>query len=316
VKQHLLRLRSISFLRLGIITFCLTLVISYLSLHKLIFVSKNIMFEGENMYRFAQRVRNDLINRFDAQPFTCTTKDNTLLHGLLVKRQNPIATLLLCHGYKCCKELTAGYVDMFPTCNIVMFDFRAHGENKKTITTVGCHEHKDILAVTKWLKEKEPDLYTIPFVILGVSMGGAAALSAMKHNLTLCDALIIDSSFSNLKTVLHNTFIRKSGLPTFPFLTIMEKMFNYLGACNLETMKPLESVKKIKQPLLLIHSCIDKIVPVQESLLMYAQAAKTGAKLWIAPECKHGWLHKKYPELYKKKINKFLKKRVFKTNVS
>lgn len=264
----------------------------------------------ENMYVFAERIRTDLIKRLDAKPFTCQTKDGVSITGLVIKRKNPVGTLLLCHGYRCCKELSAGYVEMFPDYNAVLFDFRAHGENKKSITTIGCHEHKDVLAISKWIKTHEPDLYAVPFVILGVSMGGAAALKALEHNPTLCNALIADSSFSSLKSVLYNTFAAKSGLPSFPFLPIMETMFNYLGACNLDAMKPLEAVKKIKLPLLLIHSCIDKIVPVQESLLMYAQAAKTGAKLWIAPECKHGWLHKKYPDLYKKKVSKFLAKRI------
>jgi alpha-beta hydrolase superfamily lysophospholipase len=189
-----------------------------------------------------------------------------------------------------------------------MFDFRAHGENKKTVTTIGCHEHKDVLAVAKWIKENKPKLAKVPVIILGVSMGGAAALRAAEKNQTICDALVIDSAFSSLKSVLYNTFASKSGLPNFPFLPIMETMFNYIGACTVAAMKPLESVKKIKKPLLLIHACIDNVVPVQESLLMYAQAAKTGAKLWIAPECKHGWLHKKYPNLYIKKVGKFLRK--------
>jgi len=302
--------RSLSFFRLFVIASSITLVIAYLSLHKLIFISKNIMMGKENMYVVAKRVRQDLIDRLGAKSFTCKTKDKISLNGLVIKRKNPVATVLICHGYRCCKELGAGYIDMFPNYNIVLFDFRAHGENKKSITTIGCHEHKDIETVSSWLREHEPELYTVPFVILGVSMGGAAALRAVEHNSNACDALIIDSSFSSLKSVLYNTFATKSGLPTFPFLPIMEKMFNYLGSCNLDAMKPLESVKKIKQPLLLIHSCIDKVVPVQESLLMYAQAAKTGAKLWIAPECKHGWLHRKYPDLYKKKVSKFLSKRL------
>ena len=121
-------------------------------------------------------------------------------------------------------------------------------------------------------------------------------------------SLIIDSSFANLKRILYNTFVLRSGLPTYPFFTIMEKMFNYLGSCNAELMNPVDSIKKIKKPLLIIHSCIDSFVPVQESLLMYAQATK--AKLWITPACKHGWIHKEYPNLYKKKVGKFLRRKI------
>jgi fermentation-respiration switch protein FrsA (DUF1100 family) len=268
------------------------------------------MMQGERMCTMAKRVRDGLIKNLNAKTFVCKTKDNVSISGLYIERENPIGTIILCHGYRCCKELTAGYIDMFPEFNTVMFDFRAHGENKKGVTTIGCVEHKDVLAVIDWLKKNQPQLTKVPTVILGVSMGGAASLRAAENNPTLCDAIIVDSSFSSLQSVIENTFANKSGLPNFPFLPIMTTMFNFICNCEVAEMKPLESIKKIKQPLMLIHSCIDTLVPVQESLLMYAQAAKTGAKLWIAPQCKHGWLHKKYPELYKKKVFKFLKKRI------
>lgn len=262
------------------------------------------------MLLLAKEIRHDLFSRHKTHSFVCTSEDNVNLHGLFIERANPRTTLLLCHGYQCCKELNAGYIDMFPDDNIITFDFRAHGENKRSITTIGCHEYKDVIAVAKWFQEAMPMYQDRPLVILGISMGGAAALKAVYHEPALCKALIIDSSFASLKSVLYHAFVNKSGLPTFPFLPIMEKMFNFVGSCNINTMKPIDCIQSIQQPIMLIHSCIDHLVPVQESLLMYAQAEKMGAKLWIGPECPHGWLHKKYPELYKKKINSFLRKQV------
>lgn len=308
------RWKGKKFLQLFTIVSCIVVVISYLSLHKLVFISKNMRIGKEKLIVFAQRVREKLIRELDAKPFICEAEDHTTLHGLVIEREKPRATLLLCHGYRCCKELTAAYVDMFSDCNTVLFDFRAHGENRRTITTIGCHEYKDVLAVTNWLKKQKPKLFEVPFLILGISMGGASALKATEKDPSICDGLIVDSSFSNLKSILYHAFTNKSGLPTFPFLYIMEKMFNYLGSCNIDSMIPLKAVEKLNKPLMLIHSCVDRLIPVQESLLMYAQAAKTGAKLWIAPQCKHGWLHKKYPELYKRKIYKFMEKNIFAQN--
>ena len=304
--------RSFSFFRVTLLALGITIVISYISLRKLVYIGDDLRMGKEKLSAFSKRTRDRLIEKHGAKKFTCQTEDNVSLSGLIIEREKPVGTLLLCHGYRCCKELTSGYVDLFPEYNTVLFDFRAHGENKKSLTTIGCHEHKDVYAVVKWLKKNKPELTNIPFVILGVSMGGASALKATERDPNLCDGLIVDSSFSNLKSVFYHAFVNKSGLPTFPFLYIMEKMFNYLGACNIDAMKPLEAVKKFDKPLLLIHSCIDHLVPVQESLLMYAHGVKTGAKLWIAPECKHGWLHKKYPGLYRKKIIKFIQKRVLK----
>ncbi|MCK4517703.1 alpha/beta hydrolase [Candidatus Babeliales bacterium] len=306
-----IRTRTFTFFRIGLITITIVFVVSYISLRKILYIDKDIQLEGKNMLVLAKQIRKNLIEKLHAKHFTCTTKDKKKLNGLFIERKNAKATLLLCHGYQCCKEVNLGYINMFPNCNAITFDFRSHGENKHGITTIGCHEYKDVIAVAQWFKETHSEQKNKPFVIIGVSMGGAAALKAIKDEPMLCDALIIDSSYSSLKSIIHNTFVQKSGLPTFPFLPIMEKMWNYLGSCDINAMKPLDCVKTIKQPLMLIHSCVDSIVPVQESLLMYAQATNAGVKLWIGPECPHGWLHEKFPGIYKKKVESFLRKRIF-----
>jgi uncharacterized protein len=310
--KRITKRRSASFFRLFLIVSAIVLIISYISMRKLLYISKDLMMGKERLDVCAKRIREKMINEDHARTFECTTEDNITLHGLIVEHPKAKATILLCHGYQCCKELTAGYIKLFPNYNFVMFDFRAHGENKRTITTIGCHEYKDVLAVGHWIKQNKPNLG--PLIILGVSMGGASALKAVEVEPTLCDALIVDSAFSSLESALYHAFVNKSGLPTFPFLPIMKKMFNYAGSCDVSAMTPLDSIKNIKQPLLIIHSCVDRLVPVQESLLMYAQGAQQ-AKLWIAPKCKHGWLHKKYPDLYKKKVISFLEKRVLKTSI-
>lgn len=274
------------------------------------FIRNDLIIGGKQLSLVAKKMRQYLIKHHNAKEFYFKTNDRFKLSGMFIERKNPTATLLLCHGYQCCKELMTGYIHLFPTYNALIFDFRAHGQSEGIITTAGCHEYKDVLAAVNWFKKNKPQLSKIPLVILGVSMGGAAALKATEFDQSLGDGFIIDSSFSSMNSILYNTFAYKSGLPTFPFLYIMKKMLNYFGKCDINTMKPVDSITKIKKPLLLIHSCVDSLVPVQESLLMYAQVAKTGAKLWIGPKCKHGWLHKKHPKPYKKKINKFIKKYV------
>lgn len=302
------RLKSFSFLCIFLVVCAVVVLISYISLRQLIIIDDSLMIGTKKQSSVAEKIRCKIIEKYAAQPFQCKTEDGIKIAGLYIERKEAEATLLICHGYRCCKELTAEFIKLFPRYNIVLFDFRSHGENKPGITTIGCHEYKDVLAVTQWIHANRPLLARAPLVILGISMGGAAMLHALHRNPNLCNALIIDSSFSCLKTVLYNTFTRKSGLPTFPFFHIMSAMFNYLGSCDLCTMNPVDAIARTKRPILIIHSCIDEVVPVQESLLIYSQANKAGTKLWIAPKAKHGWLHKIYPQQYKKKVEKFLSK--------
>ena len=266
------------------------------------------MMEGEKMSLLAKRARSDLLKNHYATPISFTTSDGKSLSGIFIKRNNPKGSVILCHGYQCCKELMVHYIPLLPDHNLLLFDFRGHGENKRSFTSFGCHEYKDIIAASDWLKAYRPETNKIPLIVLGVSMGGAATLKAAELHPDLCDALIIDSSFSSLRSVIETAFGKKSGLPNFPFLYIIGKMFNYYGSCNLDSLTPSKSIKQIKKPLMLIHSCVDPLVPGEEALQMYARAEKTNAKLWVGPKCKHGWLHKEHPELYKKKITNFLKK--------
>ena len=203
------------------------------------------------------------------------------------------------------------YLKMFPSYNILMFDFRTHGQSEGRYRTLGCHEYKDVIAAADFLKAKtkvnDSGPKRLPLFILGHSMGGSTVLKAFEYEPNLCDGLILDSSFSNLQDVVYNTFRLKSGLPTWPFVFVVEKMVNFLASCDLSKMRPIDVVKKIKKPIFFMHSCVDKVVPPNDSLLMYAQCASEKKKLWIGPKCQHGDLRKECFDIYKGKVRKFLK---------
>lgn len=154
--RRIIRRRGISFLRLFLIALVLVVIISYISLCKLVIVNDDkISFEGKKLSVASKLLREQIIKKYNAKRFTCNSKENISLAGLFIERENPVGTALLCHGFRCCKELMYGYIDLLPNYNIVMFDFRSHGENKKALTTIGCHEYKDVVTVVHWIKKKQ-----------------------------------------------------------------------------------------------------------------------------------------------------------------
>jgi fermentation-respiration switch protein FrsA (DUF1100 family) len=124
----------------------------------------------------------------------------------------------------------------------------------------------------------------------------------------MCDALIVDSTFSDLRKALERGFSLKSGLPHTPFFTVVVAMFKYFGACEIEAMNTAEAVEKVTIPIMFIHSCNDSFLKPSNCMRLYEHAGSKIAKLWIGPKCRHGWLHSYYTDLYKKKVLKFLKK--------
>lgn len=281
--------------------------ISYQLLHTITFAADRVI-HGKKTSELAEEIRSELIKRPDTTQVSFISTDNITLSALLIQRPNPKANLLLCHGYRGNKELMYSYIDMFPEYNILMFDFRAHGQSGGSITSIGYHESKDVIAGAKYLREQTATQSStqLPLIVLGVSMGGAAAVKAAELDPGLADAIIIDSSYASLSSIALKGFTKKAHLPQYPFYPIVTWMFRYLAQCDVTKMLPEKSVRSITVPIFFIHSCDDSYISPSCAIKLYANAQNKKSKIWIGPPCRHGLLRNYYSELYKKKIIKFL----------
>lgn len=267
---------------------------------------------GQDRTPFIEKTQRQLKATHHAEDVSFKADDGSRLVGLWIKRQHPQATLVLCHGFRGCKEMMHLYADLFPAFNLLMFDFRAHGDSEPGYISFGYHEYKDVIAATRWARERaQAELHAVfrlPVIVLGISMGGAAALMAAEADHELCDALIVDSSFADLAQTLAGVLGKKAQLPQYPFLPILKQMLNFFGSCDVDMVKPIKSVHAIDKPILFIHSCLDAMTAPDATLALYAASRNKASKLWMAPSGKHGFIHHEHPEKYTKKIIKFLKK--------
>ncbi len=285
--------------------------ISYYALRSLTFASDNV-FHGKKQSDLVQEIRTELLKRTDVAQVSFKNADNMNISGLLFKRPNAQVNVVLCHGYKSAKELMYAYIDLFPEWNMLLFDFRACGQSDGTMTTIGCLEYKDVVAAVQFMREQMTNVNTkqLPMVVLGISMGAASVLKAAEFEPGLADVFIIDSSFARLDTTVIKAFSVKSSLPRYPFFPIIKRMFQYLAGCDIHSMNPAESVKSITNPIFFIHSCGDQFISPKNAIKLYANAKNKNSKIWIAPHCRHGWLHSYCSELYKKKVSQFLRKNI------
>lgn len=282
------------------------LAISYYTISQFTFVGDRVIY-GKKQSAIAAEIRQELLQRKDVERVTFKTSDGLNLVGFLFKRPQAKANLILSHGYRGSKEFMYGYLDIFSEFNILMFDFRAHGESAGAVISLGCHEYKDVIAAVQFMQEKTKLDQPLPLILLGISMGGAASLKAAEMESDVCNALIIDSTFAELRTIFTKGFSIRTGLPYYPFLPVIKTMFHHFANCDIQHMSPLESVKKIKQPILFIHSCNDTFIRPENSLQLYTNALHNRTKIWIGPKCRHGWLHTYYADLYKRKVFKFFR---------
>jgi len=83
--------------------------------------------------------------------------------------------------------------------NLVLFDFRNHGQSGEASTTQGVREAGDLRAVIDWLESAKGPRR---IAVLGVSMGGASALNEADRDERV-DALIIESTHATLANAIQ-----------------------------------------------------------------------------------------------------------------
>ncbi|MBU4269817.1 lysophospholipase [Candidatus Dependentiae bacterium] len=291
----------------------LILIISFFAFKKLVSPYDLKLKNGKRLSVVAAQIKEDLFKKYDITQVNFNTQDGIRLSGYFVKRKWASGNLILAHGYQSCKEMVSSIIDLFPNYNILMFDFRGHGKSEGRFRTLGCLEYKDIFAAVDFLNDTSASRgffsRNLPVFILGISMGGAVAIEALKRRPDLCNALVIDSAYANLTDVISRSFKAKSGLPSIPFAYVVKKMVNFAADCDIDGVNVIEGINNIKQPILFIHACKDKIVDIKDSIDMYS-CANEKSKILITPVCEHGYICSTFSDLYSKKINKFLKKSV------
>src|SRR3990172_2398269 len=100
--------------------------------------------------------------------------------GILVKKPDARATILICHGFMC-NKFDMGFLRplLFNRFNVLMFDFRAHGEHIEPhhCCTFGKDEALDVAGAISYIRSRD-DLKELPLIAYGFSMGAVAAIQA------------------------------------------------------------------------------------------------------------------------------------------
>lgn len=114
--------------------------------------------------------------------FTIKTKNNppaTIAGWYLPAKADAKGTIFLCHPYHLGKRNMVWWDWLRDRgWNLVMFDFRCFGESSRAwpyVSTLGYYENWDVRAAVDFAESKHA---ARPFVVFGISMGGAIGLKA------------------------------------------------------------------------------------------------------------------------------------------
>jgi alpha-beta hydrolase superfamily lysophospholipase len=194
------------------------------------------------------------------------------------------ATIILAHGLLERKESMKHLVPWLHEAgyNVMLLDFRGHGESDQQPTTVGREEVMDLQAALDWL---EAEGVGDRVGGLGMSMGAVALVNTAAQDERL-DALVLDSMFASWD---DTDFAADYRLPPDWLVP---------GVPN-----PEELLSDIHLPVFVIHGTADILTELGHAHRVYA-AANEPKELWIN-DSGHAWSSMTYPEVYRQKVLDF-----------
>jgi hypothetical protein len=173
-----------------------------------------------------------------------------MFHGFAGNREQnmPEATELLKKGY-----------------NVLLIDFRAHGNSDGEVTTAGLREAEDVKLCYEYLQNKgEKNI-----ILYGSSMGAATISSCLAtYRNVKPSKVVLNMPFENYK-MLTESFFRRSKYPKTPTFTMLTFWSSVINTEWLFDNKPSEFVKSIECPVLLQWGVYDEWVSLNSTSAIF-----------------------------------------------
>ena len=237
--------------------------------------------------------------------YTVTSYDGYVLHAQFLPNPDRSSKyIIISHGYSDNRFGALKYAKMYLDLgfNVIVYDLRGHGLNEQTFCTYTARERKDLLAMIQDSRQRWPDMTF--FGLHGESLGAATSIAVLEEKPPV-DFVVADCGFSEIASVLRNG-MQAMHLPGFltGIMSIGAKIrFGY----SYEDMKPIDSLKDNRIPILFIHGGSDSFVLPENSEKMN-EATPGYAELHLIPNVDHAMSVISEPEQYRKIVSAFLEK--------
>ena len=227
-----------------------------------------------------------------------------MIQGWFIPGSKGSGAVVLMHGVR------ASRLDMLERArwlsaacySVLLFDFQAHGESSGQHVTFGYLESKDARAAVEFLRANTPGE---KIGVLGVSLGGAAALLATPQ--LNADAMVLEMVYPTIDQAVGDRLAMRLGnwsRSLTPLLTWQMKVRSGISARDL---RPIDHVNTMRMPKLFIAGAEDRHTTLGESRELFA-AASEPKELWVVSGAKHQDLNAFARTEYEQRVLAFLAK--------
>ncbi len=236
-----------------------------------------------------------------ARELVIESPSGSRLAAWLATRPERPATIILLHPVRANRLAMAGRAEFLWAAgfNVLLFDFQAHGESPGRRITFGHLEARDARAALALVREQLPDK---PVGVLGVSLGGAAAL--LGDGPLDADAIVLEAVYSSVEQAVFNRVEMRLG-PAAHLLApaLLVQLRPRLGIAPAE-LRPIERIGRLRAPLLLIAGEADRHTTLEESRRMF-EAAPEPKELWVVAGAAHIDFHRHARAEYQQRVLEF-----------
>ena len=170
-------------------------------------------------------------------------------------------TIILLHGIRSNKNTFLSLSEFLSKngFNSVALDLRAHGESEGQFCSFGVNEKKDIEKLVDYLYKEENLNY---IGVWGQSLGGAVALQALGVDKRIKFG-IVESTFSDFKTIVNDYFYLHAGFSFQPFSNYLVNRVGSIAEFDVDDAMPIKYCENITQPILMVHGTKDERIDIK-----------------------------------------------------
>ncbi len=233
------------------------------------------------------------------------------LVGYLMKAKEPSNIYVFgAHGYRSYgKKEFCGFAQYYLSRGINVFfpDHIASGESDGTHCSFGYYEREDCM---KWLKYMTDNFgEDIKIILHGVSMGSATVcMMSGRNNLPEnVKFTVADCGFTTAADLFRYK-LKDLKVPDIGLVKGVNLVSKINHGYELTSIKPVESVKNARVPMLFVHGKDDNLVPSYMAQELYDNCSTPHKDILIVDGADHAQAHVGGKAEYEKKIDEFIEK--------
>lgn len=211
------------------------------------------------------------------------TNQGAVIRGWLVPSEQHRGVIVLLHGIHANRQQMVGRARFLRSAGYssLLCDSRAHGESGGDAITFGHLESEDARAEVALARSLAPGE---PVAVIGVSLGGAAALLA---NPPLdVDAIVAESVYPGIDRAIENRLRGPVRAAAPLFAPMMMAMIRPRLGFGADELKPIDHVRLLRTPKFFLFGTADRDTTLAESMEMFNAAAEP-KQMWAVEGAGH-----------------------------